>query len=110
MTLYALLKYNPYFSRGAALSPSLWTGGADIPAFIKESKPRRNTLLYTDYGSKEFSNHSNQRALFAKTAATLIEKGVAVTASVVAGGTHCEASWEKRVPVFMELLGFLPED
>ncbi len=110
MTLYGLLKYNSYFSRGAALSPSLWTGGNEIPAFINECKPRKNTVLYTDYGSKEFSNHARQRGLFAKSVSTLIEKGVNVTASVVAGGTHCEASWEKRIPVFMELLGFTPEN
>ena len=107
MTLYALAKYNAYFSRGAALSPSLWVYGK-IPDFVEKSRFGKNTILYTDYGSKEFKNHSAQRKIFSKTCARLTEKGVLITSRVVPDGVHSEASWEKSIPFFMSVLGFKP--
>lgn len=108
MTLYALSKYNRYFSRGAALSPSLWVYGGEIPPFILNGSLKNDTVLYTDYGSKEFSNHPVQKKVFAKTCACLLERGVNITSRVVRGGVHSEASWQKQVPLFMNVLGFLP--
>lgn len=108
MTLYALAKYNKYFSRGAALSPSLWITGGEIPGFLKEGKFGKDTVIYTDYGSDEFPNRVGQKKLFADACAYLIERGVNVTARVVKGGTHCEASWERQIPIFMSVLGFDP--
>ena len=105
MTLYALAAYGKYFSRGAALSPSLWVGGG-IPPFLQRAKFGRPTQLYMDYGSREFANHEGQRALFAHITGDLIRKGVFVTSRIVPYGTHSEASWEKQVPVFMRVLGF----
>ena len=107
MTLYALAKYNAYFSRGAALSPSLWVYGK-IPDFVEKSRFGKNTILYTDYGSKENKNHSAQRKIFSKTCARLTEKGVLITSRVVPDGVHSEASWEKSIPFFMNVLGFKP--
>ncbi len=108
MTLYSLSKYNKYFSRGAALSPSLWACGG-VPEFITNGKMRGDTVIYMDYGSAEFKNHDGQRELFSATYAALVERGVNATARVIKGGTHCEASWEKQIPVFMKVLGFTPE-
>ena len=104
MTLYALCNYNKIFSRGAALSPSLWLGGGKLCGFINEAKFEKDTVIYADYGSKEFSNHSPQKKAFARTCATLIEKNATLTARIVEGGTHCEASWEKSIPYFMKAL------
>lgn len=106
MTIFALAKYGRYFSRGAALSPSLWVEGEfELPTFLKNARFRGGTTLYTDYGSREFSNHETQRVAFAETCAMLIKKGVTLTARVVEGGTHSEASWEKQIPFFMQALG-----
>ena len=110
MTLFALAKYSKYFSRGAALSPSLWVADGEIPPFLKDGKLGKDTILYTDYGSEEFANHPKQRKVFADTCAYLIEQGVNLTARVVKGGTHCEASWEQQIPFFMSALGFDPEN
>lgn len=110
MTLYALSKYNRYFSKGAALSPSLWACGGGVPEFIENAKFLKDTQIYTDYGSREFVNHSEQKKAFSLTCSNLIERGVAVTARVVLGGTHSEASWEKQIPIFLNALGFAPHD
>ena len=105
MTVYALAAYNRVFSRGAALSPSLWIGGG-TPAFLQKARFPRPTLLYMDYGSREFKNHTGQRRIFGQTAAELVAKGVFVTSRIVPYGTHCEASWQRQIPVFMSALGF----
>ncbi|MCD7729439.1 MAG: alpha/beta hydrolase [Clostridia bacterium] len=105
MSLYAVCAYNKVFSRAAALSPSLWVNGG-IPPFIKNARFGINTNIYMDYGSKELLNHKNQRDLFGKTAAMLIDKGAFATARIVPYGTHCEASWQKQIPYFMNALGF----
>ena len=104
MTLYALAKYGKYFSRGAALSPSLWVQNGEVPDFITNSTFRQDCILFTDYGTKEFKNHSPQRELFGETFKILCGKGVAVTARIVPGGTHSEASWEREIPYFLKTL------
>lgn len=110
MTVYALSVYNKYFSRGAALSPSLWVGGGSVPAFLKNGRFGRDTLLYMDYGSREFSNHGVQKNVFCETCSQLIKKNVLLTARIVPDGDHSEASWERQIPYFMNILGFCPEN
>ena len=105
MTLYALAKYGKYFSGGAALSPSLWVQDGQVPDFISKVNFKSGCVLFTDYGTKEFKNHSPQQKLFGQVFGVLCEKGVAVTARVVLNGTHSEASWEKEIPFFMGALG-----
>jgi predicted alpha/beta superfamily hydrolase len=106
MTLYALANYNSYFSKGAALSPSLWVDGDSLPTFMPKGKYGKNTVLYMDYGSKEFKNHSSQKKAFCAAYTLLVEKGVFVTSRVVPNGIHSEASWEKQIPIFLKVFGF----
>ena len=106
MTVYALSEYNAYFSRGAALSPSLWVYGGEVPPFVGRGKFGKDTVLYMDYGSREFKNHDVQKSVFADTCAALIQKNVLLASRIVPGGTHSEASWEKCIPFFMDALGF----
>jgi hypothetical protein len=35
----------------------------------------------------------------------LLTKHVNLAFRIVPGGTHCEASWEKQIPIFMDCLG-----
>jgi predicted alpha/beta superfamily hydrolase len=110
MSLYALLEYNQYFSRAAALSPSLWTNRKKVMDLIRSASVDPNTLLYMDYGDLEFGNHDNMRAGFAQAAAALIGRGIKVDIRVVPEGTHCEASWERQLPYFMNTLLYGFED
>ena len=41
---------------------------------------------------------------FGKVASRLMERGAYVEARIVPDGEHCEASWEKQIPFFMETL------
>ena len=104
MSLYALLAFNQVYSRAAALSPSIWTNVKEIELLIRRSRLNKNTILYLDYGSEEMGNRSAMRRTFKKTADLLLEKQVYLTCRIVPGGTHCEASWEKQLPIMMNTL------
>lgn len=110
MTLYAVLEYNRYFSRGAALSPSLWVAPGKIDTLIKNARVNPNTVLYMDYGSRELSNHAQTFKLLGRTAAALLDRHVLLDFRMVPGGDHSEASWERQIPFFMNTLLYGRED
>ena len=103
MTLYALCEYNDIFSRGAALSPSISFSPDKVLHMIGKAKFRRNTVLYMDYGENEIK-YGNTREEFAEVTGALIRKKVLVDSRIVPGGNHNETTWEKQVPIFMEIL------
>lgn len=110
MSLYALLEYNAVFSKAAALSPSLWTNPSKISRLISQSAPLPQTVLYMDYGECELANHKNMLLGYSKITSALLEKGVLLDSRIVPGGTHCEASWERQIPFFMNTLLYqIPE-
>ena len=49
-------------------------------------------------------NHNEMLQGFSNVASLLMERGVALTSRIVPGGTHCEASWERQIPFFMNTL------
>ncbi|MCD8021341.1 MAG: alpha/beta hydrolase [Clostridiales bacterium] len=104
MSLYALLKYSQYFSRAAALSPSLWVDPDGISHMIKHAVIPADTVLYMDYGEKELAQYKKFGHLFGKITAKLIKKGILLESRIVPGGNHCEASWERQIPFFMDAL------
>lgn len=104
MALYALLQYNDVFSRAAALSPSIWTCRKRMVDFIRKADIKPDTVLYMDYGSKEMRVRKDMRDIFADAADALMRKGVMLTARIIPGGEHCEASWEEQLPYFINTL------
>ena len=104
MSLYALLEYNHIFSRAAALSPSLWVAGGKMGNLIRSSRPAPDTVLYMDYGSRELGNHSGMLRQLGKAAALLTEKRLLLDFRIIPDGEHCEASWERQIPFFMNTL------
>lgn len=104
MSIYALMEYNHVFSRGAALSPSLWISPVEVHNMLSSAHFAPDTVLYMDYGSEEFGNHKNMRRAFGEVATLLMWKKLSLHCRIVPGGTHCEASWEKQIPFFMETL------
>ena len=61
-----------------------------------------DTVIYMDWGSAEVDRHMalGQREV----ADALFDRGVALTARVVPGGDHSEASWERQASFFIETL------
>ena len=105
MALYAALYYNDTFSRAACLSPSLWTAPEQMTRLIKKANPSKDTHIYMDYGSEELNNHAENREILQTAVELLAKKNLDLGFRVVPGGSHCEASWEKQIPVFMDWLG-----
>ena len=106
MTLYALCAYGDTFSRGAALSPSLWTSFDRIQKMIRESPYLNGTVLYMDYGEKEMGRNPDMLEGLGRTAAELLRAGACLSFRIVPGGEHCEACWEQQIPFFMETLSY----
>ncbi len=104
MSVYALMEYNHIYSRAAALSPSLWVSPAEVKRMLSSAQFAPDTVLYMDYGSEEFGNHRNMRRAFGELATLLMWRKLSLTCRIIPGGTHCEASWEKQIPFFMETL------
>ena len=102
MTIYALMEYSNTFSRGAALSPAVDFNPKETFEMIEKAKIHR-TYLYTDYGEREL-RWRNARKNFPKLTEVLIKKGVLVTSRIVPRGEHNEASWERQIPIFMDVL------
>ena len=108
MSLYAILEYNQYFSRAAALSPSIWFAADKLQNMIEYAKIQPDTVVYMDYGSRELYHHANMKSQFARVTAQLLNQGVMLESRIVPGGNHCEASWEKQIPFFMNTLMYQP--
>lgn len=106
MSLYAVLEFNHVFSRAAALSPSVWLARRKIEQMIGAAEPDPNTVIYMDYGSEEFGNHTNMRHQYARVTSLLMDRQVMVESRIVPGGQHCEASWERQIPFFMDTLTY----
>jgi len=105
MALYGCCAYNHIFQRGACLSPSLWVDPGKVMQMIAKANIRRDTCIYMDYGSEEMNNHIANAEALISSSHLLLTKRVNLSLRIVPGGQHCEASWERQVPVFMECLG-----
>ncbi|MGN1001941.1 MAG: alpha/beta hydrolase [Oscillospiraceae bacterium] len=104
MSLYAISQYNHVFSRAAALSPSVWVTPGRLDRMLRSSHMEPDTVIYMDYGSEELRNHGEMKQHFSRVVNRLLKKDVFLTSRIVPYGEHCEASWEKQIPVFMETL------
>lgn len=112
MSLYAVCAYHHVFHKAACLSPSLWTDAAQVAGIIDAAHLSPDTVVYMDYGSAELRNHSDLLPgdgsvlpVLADTCVQLLQKGAQLSFRIVPDGTHCEASWEKQIPIFMACLG-----
>lgn len=104
MSLYAVCHYNDVFQRAACLSPSLWVAPLKLKRLFNAGNVLPDTLVYMDYGTGEMPNHPGNAKLLSDAVGLLLDKQICLTFRIVHGGTHCEASWEKQIPVFMQCL------
>ena len=105
MALYGAAVYNHVFQRAVCLSPSLWVAPGKVLEMIARAHVRRDTCIYMDYGSEEIFNHAANAEALISTSHLLLTKRVNLAFRIVPGGTHCEESWEKQIPIFMDCLG-----
>lgn len=103
MSLYSITRYNTVFSKAACLSPFL------APMRKEMMDECRHPLLpqtsvYLSWGSNE-TRSKRSFAYISKVnlemANILNQQDIDLYLNLVVGGRHCEACWEKEIPVFM---------
>lgn len=104
MSIYALAEYGHVFSKGAALSPSLWTAPEKVSRMLSNAAFLPGTVLYMDYGTEELKYREAILKQFGEVSKILMEQKVLLNCRIVPGGMHCEASWERQIPFFMKTL------
>ncbi len=110
MSLYGVMRYNRIFSRAAALSPSIWFATDKLDRMLRQSRIAKGTVIYMDYGSREMKFHPNMAARFSRVTKLLLDRGIWLNVRIVPWGDHCEASWERQVPFFIDTLLYEREE
>lgn len=107
MSLYAAIRYNDIFSKAACVSSAISFCGKQLRAAIAERNFNPDTKVFLSWGSQEAG--SPRGKAIANTCNRsmndhLYRKGVQPYMYRQIGGRHCEADWEKQVPLFMNWL------
>lgn len=113
MSLYAAVRYNGYFSRAGCVSSAI---GFCIRSVLKDLRScplEPDTRIYLSWGTREAfgllrtdrEDRSSRTCKWnRRVAAAARERGAEVMLHCQVGGAHCEADWEKQLPVFMPFL------
>ena len=113
MAIYAVVKYNQWFSKAACLSSAIGTCMPLLMNDMKRCSISPDTRVYLSWGTKEArgvkniwaEDHSSYTYRRNRAAANrFLEKGAVPRLYCQVGGAHCEADWEKQVPGFMHFL------
>ena len=104
MSLYAVLKHNGIFSRAACLSASFLFCPNEMDQLIRQTKVSRETIVYLDFGSEEMGSLKDVHEDYIRIVSSLIRKGIWLDTRIIPEGTHCEASWSRQIPFFMNTL------
>lgn len=104
IALYGITAYNHVFRQAACLSPSLWVAPAKLLTLTARGTYAPDTSIFLSYGQNEMSNHTGNRWIINAVSNELYAKGVNLTLRIVRDAYHCEAAWEKEVPIFMNCL------
>ena len=113
MALYAAVHYNRWFSKAACVSSAV---GFCIRPLMKDMRANAmspDTRLYLSWGTHEAwgiqdptkdDRHSKTYGWNKRIAEQAESSGAAVSLFCQVEGYHCEADWEKQVPIFMNFL------
>lgn len=113
MSLYAAAAYNEIFSKAACLSSAVTPCFGEMARELLSHRLDADTRVYLSWGTEEAGGTSDdpRRDLDSHTArcnlaleALLRQQNVSVKAFCQRFGSHCEADWEKQVPIFMDYL------
>ncbi len=107
VTLYLGLKYADTFGKLAALSPSIWWNHKSIVGYVNEAAQRRHLRprLWLDVGDAEGKRTlADAELLHRRLLANGWRDGQQLHFERVAGGTHDETAWSKRVAPMLRFL------
>ena len=107
MSLYAVICYNQIFSKAACVSSAISFCGKELRAAIAGNDLNPDTKVFLSWGSSEAGSPRGKAIANACNRSIndrLYAKGVQPYMYRQIGGHHCEADWEKQVPLFMNWL------
>lgn len=108
MSLFAVLRYNSYFSKAAVISPALLPAMDAFQAEIAGGALDADTRIFFSWGTDEDSPEEvwnlSQSILYLEK--EVQKKGARTYIYCQQGGRHNEGSWERQVPVWMNFLWF----
>ena|SRR5579859_7427845 len=107
VSLYLGLRFPHYFGKLAVLSPSVWWNHKSILGYVNEYAPNlwERPRLWLDVGDQEgLRTLENAEQLHRRLKANGWKTGESLYFERVAGGTHDEASWARRVRPFLSFL------
>ena len=113
MSVYGVVHYNNWFSKGACVSSSIGICMEPLMADMESQWMNPDTRMYLSWGTREAYGCTNpdaddrsSRTYFwnKRVADHAAASGAAVKLDCQVGGGHCEADWEKLVPTFMNFL------
>ena len=107
MSLYASIRYNDIFSKAACVSSAISFCGKELRAAIAECTLTSDTKVFLSWGSEEAGSPRGKAIANSCNRSIndhLYKKGVQPYMFRQLGGHHCEADWEKQVPLFMNWL------
>ena len=105
MALFAILRYNRWFSKAACVSPAV---GFAMRQFRKEAKQadmHPDTRIFFSWGTHEWKKSDAPMTRNILELESLVQqKGASTWLYHQQGGRHCEADWEVQVPTWMQFL------
>ncbi len=113
MALYAAVHYNEWFSKAACVSSAVGFCIRPVMKDMRSCAMSPDTRIYLSWGTNEAhgitdpskdDRHSKTYGWNKRIADQAESSGAAVKMFCQVGGYHCEADWEKQVPVFMDFL------
>lgn len=113
MSLYAAVAYNGVFSKAACLSSAIGGCFRDMAWDIVSNRLDADTRVYLSWGTEEAGGtqydpaqdwHTQTARNNVAVEGLLRQQNTDVKLYCHRGGGHCEADWEKQVPIFMNYL------
>ena len=114
MAAYALVKYNQYISKAACLSPAIGSVSGKLWHNMNQCPLSPDSRIYLSWGTMEGYGgvenpwEEDKTSWLYKTCRTtankIIKAGGAAKLFCQVGGRHCEADWERQIPIFMPFL------
>ena len=113
MALYAAVHYNRWFSKAACVSSAIGFCMRPLMADMRKNPMSPDTRVFLSWGTNEAygikdPNREDRRSQTyswnKKVSDQIAGCGAAPRMFCQVGGHHCEADWEKQVPVFMDFL------
>ena len=113
MSIYGVIRHNQVFSKAACVSPGIFWNISRLREDLQSAQINPDTRIYMSWGEIEAGKaahnmdpayHTREARAVRKFEKELMAEGASTYLFFQKEGRHCEADWEKQVPVFMNWL------